>query len=85
MDFALYSSCIIFGYAGAKWATPKIPSIKTEKYHLHHWIWGAFLLLLLLTYNVAIIGYNYIEIPISGILTGIILQGLSYRNWGFKR
>jgi hypothetical protein len=73
-----YSIGLIGGYASAKLLTPLFPSIKTEKIHIHHWIWSSLILIILY-----ISGYtNNVSI---GLLTGIALQGLSYKNWSIRR
>jgi hypothetical protein len=74
-----YSLALIAGYAGSKWITPKCPSLKTKSLHIHHWIWGSIILIsfLILDWN------NDVS---NGLLTGIVLQGLSYKNWSiFKK
>ena len=74
----IYSLALIGGYVIAKALTPILPSLKTKKYHLHHWMWGTCLLCLLLIFD--------IKDDVSvGLLTGIILEGLSYKNWKLKR
>ena len=72
-----YSLGIIAGYASAKWATPRVKSLKTEKIHIHHWMWTTVLL----------VGMIYIKPHeiIIGALTGAALEGLSYSNWSIKR
>ena len=69
-----YSVGLIGGYALAKYLTPRLPRLKTKKYHLHHWIWCS--IVLMCAY--------YVSAPdiVYGGLTGAILQGLSYKNWG---
>ncbi len=73
----LYSVGLIVGYASAKYLTPRMPRLKTKRFHLHHWIWASCLLA----------GAYYVDAPdaIYGILTGVALQGLSYRNWSILR
>ncbi len=72
-----YSMGLIFGYSGAKFLTPRVPQLKTKKYHLHHWMWASLILtsfVFLKPSDAAI-----------GIFTGVALEGLSYINWGLKR
>tara|TARA_R100000900_G_scaffold117521_1_gene92444 strand:- start:4415 stop:4651 length:237 start_codon:yes stop_codon:yes gene_type:complete len=73
----MYSLSVIGGFALAKWAVPRVPSLKTEKYHLHHWIWSSLILL----------GFMFITVTdiTIGLFTGVALQGLTYKNWGIKR
>ena len=68
-----YSVGLIGGYALAKYLTPRLPRLKTMKYHLHHWIWCSILLVCV----------YYVGAPdvVFGGLTGAVLQGLSYKNW----
>tara|TARA_R110000751_G_scaffold73678_3_gene148950 strand:- start:788 stop:1027 length:240 start_codon:yes stop_codon:yes gene_type:complete len=73
-----YSLGLIGGYATAKLLTPLLPSIKTKNFHIHHWIWSSTILLIL--YGVENI--NNVSI---GLLTGIALQGLSYKNWNILK
>ena len=73
----LYSAGLIVGYASAKYLTPRMPRLKTKRFHLHHWIWASCLLA----------GAYYIDAhdAIYGVLTGVALQGLSYANWSILR
>jgi len=68
-----YSVGLIGGYALAKYLTPRLPRLKTKKYHLHHWIWCS----------IVLVGTYYVGAPdlVYGGLTGAVLQGLSYKNW----
>jgi len=72
-----YSLGVIAGYAGAKWVTPRCLSLKTKKLHIHHWMWATVLL--------AVMIYVEPDEVVIGALTGVALQGLSYKNWGMKR
>ena len=73
-----YSIGLVLGYACAKALTPRVPSLKTKNFHIHHWVWIMVLLLGFYTYDV--------EIDIVyGLLTGAALQGLSYSNWSIFR
>lgn len=71
----LYSLSVLGGFALAKWAVPRVPSLKTEKYHLHHWMWAS----------AALISFMFITVPtfVIGTFTGVALQGLTYKNWRF--
>lgn len=71
-----YSIGLILGYSIAKYLTPKVPSIIVGKYHIHHWIWSLVILLVLLNTE-TFDGLN-------GFVTGICLEGLSYKNWSIK-
>ena len=73
----LYSVGVIVGYAFAKFLTPRMPRLKTKRFHFHHWIWASCLL----------VGAYYFDAPdaIYGILTGVALQGLSYAKWNILR
>ena len=73
-----YSIALILGYAIAKWATPIFPSIKSKVFHLHHWIWSSIILLIVLWQ-----GWDYDWVV--GLLVGISLQGLYYKNWRIFR
>ena len=73
-----YSLGLIVGYSGSKWITPHSPKLLTKRFHIHHWIWSSFILVLLL-----IFGWNN-NVSV-GLLTGIALEGLSYKNWKIKR
>ena len=73
-----YSLGLVIGYAGAKAITPISPKLLTKNYHVHHWIWATGLLLLILYLGT-------IADVFIGIITGIALQGLSYKNWSIKR
>ena len=73
-----YSLALIIGYVLAKWVTPYSPKLLTKKYHIHHWIWGTCLLCFLLILDVK----DDVSI---GLLTGIDLEGLSYKNWKIYR
>ena len=73
-----YSLALIMGYVVAKWFTPYSPRLKTKKYHIHHWMWGTCLLCFLLIFDIR----DDVSI---GLLTGIVLEGLSYKNWKLKR
>ena len=68
-----YSIGLILGYSIAKYLTPRVSSIIVGKYHIHHWIWSFVILLILL--NVAV------SDELIGLITGICLEGLSYKNW----
>ena len=68
-----YSIGLILGYSIAKYFTPRVSSIIVGKYHIHHWIWSFVILLILL--NVAV------SDELIGLITGICLEGLSYKNW----
>lgn len=72
-----YSLALIIGYVLAKWITPYSPKLITKKYHIHHWMWGFSILCILLIFNIK----DNISI---GFLTGIILEGLSYKNWTIR-
>lgn len=41
--------------------------------HIHHWVWGSLILVLLLA-------VQFRSAMVYGLLIGIILQGLGYRN-----
>lgn len=71
-----YSIGLVSGYAIAKYLTPKVSSIIIGKYHIHHWIWSFAILLILL--NVETFD------GLNGFVTGICLEGLSYKNWSIK-
>lgn len=73
-----YSLGLVAGYAGAKWATPRFPSLKGRKFHLHHWMWS-----LIVLFVVFWKGWDFDWLV--GLLTGISLQGLSYKNWSIFR
>ena len=73
-----YSLALITGYVMAKWFTPYAPKLQTNKYHIHHWMWGTALLCLLLILDMK-------DDVSVGLLTGIILEGLSYKNWKIQR
>jgi len=68
-----YSIGLILGYSIAKYFTPRVSSIIVGKYHIHHWIWSFVILLILL--NVTAFD------ELIGLITGICLEGLSYKNW----
>lgn len=74
----LYSLGLIGGYALAKWVTPRCSSIKSKRFHLHHWMWAGALLGVVLAWEVS-------DPLLIGWLTGISLEGLSYKNWGLLR
>lgn len=73
-----YSLGLVTGYVCAKALTPIAPSLLTKKYHIHHWIWATALLVIELYLGVT---PDYF----IGIITGVALQGLSYKNWSIKR
>ena len=73
-----YSLSLIFGYAIAKGLTPLLPAIKTKRLHIHHWIWSSITLITLYLIDFD----NDIGV---GFLTGIALQGLSYKNWSLVK
>ena len=68
-----YSIGLVLGYSIAKYLTPRVSSIIVGKYHIHHWIW-SFVTLLILSNVGAFDG-------LVGLITGICLEGLSYKNW----
>ena len=70
-----YTIALIASYVAAKWISPRCPSIKTQKYHLHHWMWASILLLIALW-------HGWTPDWLVGGVAGIALQGLSYKNWG---
>ena len=73
-EWFYFSISLIGGIVLAKWATPLIPSIKNELFHIHHWMWATALILILYGFDV--------EHPVAyGIVTGLAVQGLSYKNW----
>ena len=73
-----YSLGLITGYVVAKSLTPYSPRLRTNKYHIHHWMWGTMILCLLLFLD--------IDNPIIiGLFTGVVLEGLTYKNWKLKR
>ena len=73
----LYSVGIVGGYAVAKFLTPRMPQLKSKRFHLHHWIWASGLLL----------AAYYADAPdvVYGALVGGASQGLTYKNWGIMR
>jgi hypothetical protein len=73
-----YSLGLVVGYASAKAMTPYVPSLLTKKYHIHHWVWAIALLVVALYLGVS-------NDAFIGIITGIALEGLSYKNWSVKR
>lgn len=73
-----YSLGLVTGYVVAKVLTPYSPSLLTAKYHIHHWIWATLILVIMM----------YVGLDtdsLIGIITGVALQGLSYKNWSIKR
>ena len=68
---------ILGGFALAKWATPRVPSLKRGNYHLHHWMWASIVLIMFIFIEVSDI--------IIGVFTGVALQGLTYKNWSLTR
>lgn len=73
-----YSLALIAGYVIAKWATPIFPSLKSKRFHLHHWMWGTGVLLTMLALEVT-------DELLIGAFTGVVLEGLSYKNWRLRR
>ena len=77
----VYSIALVIGFATAKFFHPKkrfVPQLKFGRFHIHHWIWGtAFLMALLLS--------GYTSDFVVGVLTGVVLQGLTYDNWSIIR
>ena len=73
----LYSVGIVGGYAAAKFLTPRMPQLKSKRFHLHHWMWSTALIL-----GAFVVGAPDV---VYGALVGVALQGLSYKNWGIKR
>ena len=73
-----YSLALIGGYVVAKWVTPRSPSLLTKRFHIHHWMWGTSILCIILALGIE----NELVI---GALTGVVLEGLSYKNWKLKR
>ena len=73
-----YSLGLILGFVCAKAVTPYSPKLLTEKYHIHHWMWGTLILCLLLILDIE-------DDRVIGIFTGIVLEGLSYKNWKIWR
>ena len=73
-----YSLGLIIGYSLAKALTPFAPRLRTEKYHIHHWMWATILLSLLFLAGLE-------SDILIGIVTGIALEGLSYKNWSLLR
>ena len=71
-----YSLALLTGYVAAKWASPRFPSLKNERFHFHHWMWASILLLLTLW-------QGWTPDWFVGGLVGIALQVLSYKNWVF--
>ena len=69
-----YSVGLVSGYSFAKGLTPFAPRLKTKKYHIHHWMWASALLLMFYFFNIE-------SELLTGIFTGVALQGLSYKNW----
>ena len=80
----VYSLGLVIGYGIAKWVTPLMPSLVYSKYHLHHWIWATTLLSIMLLLGDRINTANWYD-SVCGVITGIALQGLSYKNWSIKR
>lgn len=84
-----YSLGLVAGYAAAKWTTPRFPSLKSKRFHLHHWMWSSLLLICLwLIYATATFSMMQNEWSsnlLIGTLTGVALQGLSYKNWSILR
>jgi len=74
-----YSLGLVIGYAFAKGLTPIAPKLLTKKLHIHHWIWAT--ALLIICHYLKLDNHNLI----IGALTGIALQGLSYKNWSLIR
>ena len=73
-----YSIGLVSGYSFAKALTPAAPRLKTKNYHIHHWMWASALLIT--------IYFSNIESEIlTGVFTGVALQGLSYKNWSLWR
>lgn len=49
-------------------------NFKNYSFHIHHWMWSIVLLL--------IINYNgYVNFLIDGVLLGICIQGLTYKDY----
>ena len=72
-----YSLGIVAGYVIAKTLTPYSPSIIIKNYHIHHWMWGSALLLIILYLGVDNYAFN-------GLVTGVVLEGLTYKNWKLR-
>ena len=85
MNFYWLVPAIVFGYLVARFFAGKktgmqgrIKSIflhtKHYKIHLHHWLFSAAALLIL-------ISLNYYHDVVFGFLIGMIFQGLTYRDF----
>tara|TARA_R100000005_G_C4897381_1_gene141182 strand:+ start:320 stop:568 length:249 start_codon:yes stop_codon:yes gene_type:complete len=73
----VYSIALVIGFATAKFFHPKkrfVPQLKFGRFHIHHWIWGTVLLGV-----IYLSGYTH-DLLI-GAVTGVALQGLTYKNW----
>ena len=85
MDFLIFSTGIVFGYLVAVFFSGEREErqgrfrsliFKTKNYvvHLHHWLIAGIGLVILLVFNF----YNNL---IYGLLIGIFIQGLTYKDF----
>lgn len=84
MNFWLLSLFVLIGFLSAKFFSGKFEGdrsryslrieIKNYYLHIHHWLYSLLIIIVLLLIKF----YNPI---IYGLLIGIIVQGLTYRDW----
>lgn len=70
-----YLLCTVFAgkYEGDKIKRSLRPRFGAYRIHIHHWLWASVLLILALIFQIH-------QPIILGLLAGIILQGLHYRD-----
>ena len=79
MEFAIYSICIITGFAITRWVTENFKfHVRNNKVWLHHWIISLIFMAVLFVLKIES------EI-VWGLLTGVALEGLSRKNWSILR
>mgnify|MGYP000606173690 CR=1 FL=1 len=77
-ELAIFAIGLIIGYASAKFLTGKTPQIKFSIFHIHHWIWATIIL-------ISLIWMEWNNPVITGIFTGVAIEGLTYDEWSLIR
>ena len=79
MEFAIYSICIIAGFAVTRWVTENFKfHVRNNKVWLHHWI-------ISLIFMAALFVLKIESEIVWGLLTGVALEGLGRKNWSILR
>lgn len=73
-DLFMFTFSMIAGFAAAKFLTGRVPEIKNETFHLHHWIWATMIL-------AGLVFWEGTQVWMIGLMAGTAIEGLTYDEW----